>query len=212
MSNEQDMLTLARNVLGRTRPNSWDSTWDSRGTPAKTVSQGPVATGTAKSATNQYNNPAVPLSHTIGDGTAGHPENGGTALGTVAGQSPYSVTLAALTLGCPASVESDRWRQAIRDADAFLAVWADRAQRLDWTPRDLFGLHPVPKDHPARVYSRLSRYDAMGLIWLLQGRPVVAMTMNEAAIRGTAAVTIYRRVRPPLPIIPIPGSKTAGAL
>jgi len=45
-------------------------------------------------------------------------------------------------------------------------------------------------------YRRLSRYDETGLCWLLQGRPVVALTEATAAIHNpTGAITIYRRRR-----------------
>ena len=37
---------------------------------------------------------------------------------------------------------------------------------------------------PAPSYRRLSRYDQTGLIWLLRGRPVVAMTDSTAAIEA----------------------------
>jgi hypothetical protein len=68
---------------------------------------------------------------------------------------------------------------------------------LGWTERDLFGLHEPPeKPHPS--YRRLSRYDQTGLIWLLQGRPVVALTEVTAAIQSsTGAITIYRRQTSP---------------
>jgi hypothetical protein len=63
--------------------------------------------------------------------------------------------------------------------------------------RDLFGLQAPPaKPHPS--YSRLSRYDETGLIWLLQGRPVVALTETTAAIQNpTGAITTYRRHNKP---------------
>jgi hypothetical protein len=45
----------------------------------------------------------------------------------------------------------------------------------DFVPAAPFGLQAPPsKRHPS--YSRLSRYDETGLVWLLQGRPVVALT------------------------------------
>jgi hypothetical protein len=44
----------------------------------------------------------------------------------------------------------------------------------------------------------LSRYDETGLIWLLQGRPVVALTASEAAIRGHSGATLtYRKYNKP---------------
>ena len=56
---------------------------------------------------------------------------------------------------------------------------------------------PVP-GHAAPSFSRLSRYDETGLIWLLQGRPVVALTETTAAIQiSTGALTIYRRHNKP---------------
>jgi hypothetical protein len=61
---------------------------------------------------------------------------------------------------------------------------------------DLFGLHPVPES-ATRAYSRLSRYDATGLLWLLRGRSVVAMTAREAAIQGRSSVLVYRKVEHP---------------
>jgi hypothetical protein len=50
---------------------------------------------------------------------------------------------------------------------------------------------------PAATYQRLSRYDATGLIWLLQGHSVVALTKGEAAIQRNGAVAVYRKDRKP---------------
>lgn len=68
---------------------------------------------------------------------------------------------------------------------------------MGWTPGDLFGLHTPPeKPHP--TYSRLSRYDEIGLVWLLGGREVIVLTEETAAIRGaTGNVTTYRRYNKP---------------
>ena len=90
-----------------------------------------------------------------------------------------------------------RWQRAIDDGRAFLAQWGEQAQALGWTARDLFGLHEVPGNpHPS--YSRLSRYDATGLLWLLQGQPVVAITSTTAAIKThTGNVLTYRKDRKP---------------
>jgi hypothetical protein len=54
---------------------------------------------------------------------------------------------------------------------------------LGWTARELFGLHPVP-ERPAPTFRRLLRYDTTGMIWLLLGRPVLALTGTEAAIQS----------------------------
>jgi hypothetical protein len=105
----------------------------------------------------------------------------------------YSRTIAALKSRCPDLVPVDRWRLAIDDGRRLLARWGDQAQSLRWTARDLFGLHKPPaQPHPS--YRRLSRYDETGLVWLLQGREVVAFTEGTAVIRSsTGALTIYRR-------------------
>jgi hypothetical protein len=103
--------------------------------------------------------------------------------------------LVALESRCPDLVPPARWQQAIEDGRAFLAKWGRQAEALGWTTRDLFGLHQPPtKPHPS--YSRLSRYDYTGLVWLLQGRPVVALTDSTAAIE-TGAITVYRRFNKP---------------
>jgi hypothetical protein len=78
-----DMLELARSVLVKNRTEKRDSTWDSDGTPTKTLSHERAAPGTAKNAADQGNTPPVPLSHALADGTAGQSKNPGTPLGTV---------------------------------------------------------------------------------------------------------------------------------
>jgi hypothetical protein len=108
----------------------------------------------------------------------------------------YDRVFAALRSRCPDHIEYDRWQRAIRDADSFFATWGAQAQELGWTAADLFGLHPTPA-RPAAEFSRLSRRDTLGLIWLLDGRPVIALTDQEAAIRGAGGVLVYRKQRRP---------------
>jgi hypothetical protein len=98
---------------------------------------------------------------------------------------------------CPDHIEHDRWRQAVEDGGRFLADWGEQARALGWTGRDLFGLHKPPeKPHPS--YRRLSRYDETGLIWLLEGRDVVALTEGTAAIRWPGgSITTYRKNKKP---------------
>jgi len=98
---------------------------------------------------------------------------------------------------CPDHVSMGRWQQAVEDGRRFMARWGKQAEALGWTSRDLFGLHKPP-EKPYPGYSRLSRYDESGLIWLLQGRLVVALTEATAAIvTSTGAVTVYRRFNKP---------------
>jgi hypothetical protein len=92
--------------------------------------------------------------------------------------------LADLEARCPERVDGDRWRQAVDDGGRFLATWGEQAAALGWGPADLFGLHPtVP----------LARYDAMGLVWLLRGRRVVALTDTGATIKTETGAVTYRR-------------------
>ena len=106
-------------------------------------------------------------------------------------------TIAALKSRCPELVPVACWQHADEDGRRFLARWGKQAEALGWTARDLFGLQTPPAEpHPS--YSRLSRYDETGLIWLLQGRPVIALTETTAAIQNpTWAITIYRRHNKP---------------
>jgi hypothetical protein len=105
----------------------------------------------------------------------------------------FACALDALERRGPNWVEVADWQQAIEDGRRFLAKWGEQAAALGWQPADLFGLHNVP-DTPAPSYRRLSRYDQTGLIWLLRGRPVVALTAGTAAIENTTgAITLYRR-------------------
>lgn len=195
MPNDPELLSLARAVLEKNRPVLWDTAWDTHGTPHENLSQRATSIGTAKSAPDHDDKPTVPLSHALGDGTSGLISNNGTAHGTVVGQH-FGKVLAALRSRCPELIEASRWQQAIQDAATFLAKWGDQAHALGWTARDLFGLHQSPA-RPRANYSRLSRYDATGLIWLLQGRVVVALTATEAAIQGATAVLVYRKHNKP---------------
>jgi hypothetical protein len=111
--------------------------------------------------------------------------------------SPYEQAIEAVEHRCPEHIERHCWQQAVEDGRRFLNQWGDQAAALGWTARDLFGLHSIP-ERPAPNYRRLSRYDETGLIWLLDGRPVVALTDTAAAIKNaTGAVTVYRRHNKP---------------
>jgi hypothetical protein len=80
----------------------------------------------------------------------------------------YRRTYAHLQLKPPAYIEETRWQQCIEDGKRFLMQWGSQAEGLGWSSADLFSLHTPPaKPHPS--YSRLSRYDCTGLVWLLQG-------------------------------------------
>lgn len=98
----------------------------------------------------------------------------------------WAVGVAALRcMPPPAMVSQVAWTLLVADAQAFLAEWGGVAAALGWSAYDVFGVHPTRP---------LIRYDYMGLIPLIRGRAVVALTADEAAIetpRGQRLV--YRR-------------------
>jgi len=108
----------------------------------------------------------------------------------------YSRIVAALSGRCPDFIEDQRWRQAIADGDHFLVQWCGQAAALGWTARDLFGLADIPES-PGPNYQRLARYDQTGLIWMLQGRRVVALTQDTAVIETANGTIAYRRYNKP---------------
>jgi hypothetical protein len=110
---------------------------------------------------------------------------------------PYDETLATLEARVPAHVDRADWELAVADARRFLAQWDEQAQALGWSVRDLFGLHQVPAV-PSPTYRRLSRYDETGLVWLLKGCEVVALTETTAAIRTPSGGALtYRKLNKP---------------
>jgi hypothetical protein len=112
------------------------------------------------------------------------------------GTQPFAEALSELGRQCPDHVEAERWRQCVADAQRFLASWSDNAAALGWRVEELFGLHPVPV-RPAPSYCRLARYDCIGLLWLLRGRPVVALTHTTAAIATANGTVVYRKLNKP---------------
>ena len=110
---------------------------------------------------------------------------------------PFADNLDQLKRRCPEYVEPERWRQCLHDAQGFLAAWGDKALALGWNSDELFGLHKPPaRPHPS--YHRLSRYDATGLLWLLQGCRVTALSSGTAAVEGRSGkIVSYRKNRKP---------------
>jgi hypothetical protein len=101
-------------------------------------------------------------------------------------------------LGGPfqAFVESDRnkalnqrYVQAVVDARRFLDDFDEQAETLGWRADELFGLDDA---------APLARYDRMGLVWMLGGDHVVAITASSAVIRvreSGSELRFYRRPR-----------------
>ena len=86
-----------------------------------------------------------------------------------------------------------RWPVLVEDAQAFLERWATQAHRLGWKSWELWGCH---RRKP------WGRIQGMGLVLLLQGDEIAALTATEAVVRmPTRAHQTYRR-RPTDPLHP----------
>ena len=93
-----------------------------------------------------------------------------------------------LSLSRPGCIKPDRWRLIIADSHQFVDRWGAQAAALGWTTLDVFGAHPT---HP------IERLDLAGLIILLHGDDLVALTADTARIRTSSGtlLTYYRRPR-----------------
>ena len=88
----------------------------------------------------------------------------------------------------PACIRAARWQQVVADAGSFLQDFGGQAAALGWTTGDIFGAHPT---HPVQ------RIDCAGLILLLHGDELVALTVEAGHIRTRtgAPMTFPRRRR-----------------
>ncbi len=87
--------------------------------------------------------------------------------------------------------KEDDWRTLQEDALRFIQDWAGQAHRLGWDALDLFGVH---RTKPT------ARLDCRALVPLLNGRPVLALTDDSAAIKTASggSLTFRRRAAPPV--------------
>jgi hypothetical protein len=88
----------------------------------------------------------------------------------------------------PDGVPPQRWLQFIDDCGMFLDDgWPAKAAALGWGPLDLFG---CDRHQP------WARIDQAGLLWLMAGRRLVALTADSAPIGiASGGRLTYRRVR-----------------
>jgi TubC N-terminal docking domain len=91
----------------------------------------------------------------------------------------------------PRTYPAKPWQQLITDAARFLDDWAAQAHRLGWPDWELFGCHRR---------APWGRIDGMGLVLLLHGDPLAALTATEAVIRRASGghQTWRRKQRDPL--------------
>ena len=79
----------------------------------------------------------------------------------------------------PGDVPAARWRGFVDDVGLFLDRWAAYASALGWGPHDLFG---CDRDRP------FARLDRSGLLWLVNGNCIVALSEHAAVIEGRGRV------------------------
>jgi hypothetical protein len=85
----------------------------------------------------------------------------------------------------PRTYPAHAWQQLIVDAERFLDGWAQQAAALGWPTWELFGCHRR---------APWGRIQGMGLMLLLRGDEIAALTATEAVIRTrTGAHQTYRR-------------------
>ena len=88
----------------------------------------------------------------------------------------------------PCDMPPKRWLRFIDDCGRFLdGGWAARAEELGWGPLELFGCDRV------KPFARLDR---AGLLWLLNGGKLVALTVMTATIETTGGARQTYRRRP----------------
>jgi hypothetical protein len=91
----------------------------------------------------------------------------------------------------PCDIPPIRWLRFIDDCGRFFDDgWAAFADRLGWGPLDLFGCDRT------KPFARINR---AGLLWLLNGRKLLALGADAAAIATACGgyLTIRRRFREP---------------
>lgn len=95
------------------------------------------------------------------------------------------------SMSLPRGYPERAWTELLVDAEHFLGRWGPQAARLGWFAWELFGCHRR---------APWQRLDAMGLVLLLRGKELAALTGGEAVIRtATGAHQTYRRkARDPL--------------
>ena len=86
----------------------------------------------------------------------------------------------------PVGYTSKRWKTLARDAEKLISTWAGQAAALGWTDMEIFGAH---RTAPA------TRYDAAGLVVMMNGDEIVALTDTAATIKSQRGTTLTHQRR-----------------
>jgi hypothetical protein len=95
------------------------------------------------------------------------------------------------TASAPRNYPRHAWQQLVQDAEGFLDRWGTQAAALGWPGWELFGCHRR---------APWGRIDGMGLVLLLNGDPLAALTATEAVIRRASGAHQTRRRKPRDPL------------
>jgi hypothetical protein len=96
------------------------------------------------------------------------------------------------TMAPPRTYPAHAWQQLIVDAERFVEDWASQAAAFGWPGWELFGCHGR---------APWGRIQGMGLVLLLHGDPLAALTASETVIRRSSGAhqTWRRKAADPLP-------------
>jgi TubC N-terminal docking domain len=97
------------------------------------------------------------------------------------------------TMPPPRAYPAHAWQQLFTDAEQFLDNWAQQAAALGWPAWELFGCHRR---------APWGRIDGMGLVLLLHGDQLAALTASEAVIRRASGAHQTWRRKPADPLHP----------
>ncbi|MGY2732793.1 hypothetical protein ACVWYO_000467 [Sphingomonas sp. UYP23] len=84
----------------------------------------------------------------------------------------------------PPMLAHGRWKTVVQDAVAFVQLWGADAIDAGWSTLDAFGTNPEPQQR---------RVDRLGLVVLLDGRPIRSLDADSAAIAGRPNTTKFWR-------------------
>jgi hypothetical protein len=90
----------------------------------------------------------------------------------------------------PVGFTPERWRRIVDAAGIFIDRWAAKAAGCGWSATDVFGCHPSAPD---------ARFDAMGLVLMLDRAEVVDVDPDGADLMARAGGVRTRYYRRPLP-------------
>lgn len=142
--------------------------------------QGADTLGTVDT-TRRSEAPPATVSHTVNSVTGAEDNNGADD------ETEWSAIVACLDPDLPpGDVPPRRWRRFVDDVGHFLdGGFAPKANALGWGLFDLFG---CDRERP------FARTDQAGLLWLLNGNRLVAVSENTAVIETrTGARQVFRR-------------------